>query len=116
MWVQAIQVRLNLKVARWFSLVEMVYWPTIQYVITAGIIFILFFILSPILYSVWFDNFRDMIFVGSPFGERMRTVGDILFGNFMILGYLIPAILIGWGFAEAARTGTQQEQQGYYYE
>lgn len=92
----------------------MVYWPTIQYIYTAGIIFVLFFILSPILYSVWYDNFRSMVNTSNSFGQRMQAAGDVLFKNFMILGYLIPGIIIGWGFAAAARTGTQEANT--YYE
>lgn len=65
------------------------------------------------MYSVWYDNLRDMVFTGNEFGQRMQTAGDVLFKNFMILGYLIPAIIIAWGFAEAARTGTQETQTFY---
>lgn len=92
----------------------MVYWPTIQYLEAAAITFILLLILGPIVYGFWFvSGVRDMVNTSTSFGKKLQFAGDMFFRMFQVLGYLIPGIIIGWGFAAAARTGTQEQQLPY---
>lgn len=91
----------------------MVFWPNIQYVIFAGLIFIMFFILTPFVYTFWFDQFKPMVPNTVYANHYLLPAGDLLFRYWQIFGYLIPGIVIGWGFASAARSGTQEQSQGY---
>lgn len=72
----------------------------------------MFFVLSPFIYSFWYDNLRPMV-PNTTYAVKLLFAGDMLFRYWQILGYLIPGIIIAWGFADAARTGTQEENQSY---
>jgi uncharacterized membrane protein len=90
----------------------MVYWPNINFVITSALILITFFVLSPFIYTFWNDSLRPLV-PNTAYANKLIIAGDLLFKYWMVLGYLIPGLVIGWGFAEAARTGTQEQGQGY---
>ena len=92
----------------------MVFWPNIEYVIAAGLAFVMIFILTPFVYTFWFDEMRPMVPNTAYSNRYLLPAGDLLFKYWEILGFLVPAIIIGWGFASAARTGTQEQSQGYY--
>lgn len=90
----------------------MVFWPTIQYILVSGLILITFFLLSPFVYSFWYDQLRPMV-PNTAYAQKLLFAGDLLFNYWMLFGYLVPGIIIAWGFAAAARTGTQEQNIGY---
>ena len=90
----------------------MVYWPNIQFVIVSALIMITFFALSPFIYAIWHDTLRPMV-PNTAYSQKLLIAGDNLFKFWMVLGFMIPGIIIGWGFAEAARTGTQEQGAQY---
>jgi uncharacterized membrane protein len=91
----------------------MVYWPNINFVITSALILITFFVLSPFIYAIWNDTLKPLV-PNTAYAVKLIFAGDLLFRYWMVLGYLIPGLVIGWGFAEAARIGTQEQGQTSY--
>lgn len=69
--------------------------------------------MTPIVYSFWFDDLRPMVNGSTQFGKTMLFVGDLLFNEFMILGYAVAGITMAWGVAVAVRKGIQEQPTGY---
>lgn len=93
-------------------MINLVYWPTIQYIIASALIMVTFFVLSPFVYSFWYDNARPLV-PNTAYSQKLLFAGDLLFNYWMVFGYFVPGIIIAWGFAAAARTGTQEQNVGY---
>ena len=79
------------------------FWFVLRLVLAAGSIFVILNITTPIVYSVWYDNLRE----GVTF-SNLQTTGDVFFGNFLIMSYVVPGIIIIWGFIIAQRKRVQQ--------
>lgn len=93
----------------------MVYIEVLNFVAAAGIVFITLYVTAPIVYDMWYNNMRDDIqtaITTNPqhtFLPLLLTGGDRLFGSFMIMGYVIPGVIIAWGFATAARKRVRED-------
>lgn len=79
------------------------FWFVLRLVLAAGTIFVILNVTTPIVYSVWYDNLR----AGVTF-SNLQTTGDIFFGNFLIMSYVVPGIIIIWGFITAQRKRIQE--------
>jgi len=82
----------------------MVFVFIIRFVVAAAITFIVINITSPIIYTMWYNELR-------PFNEgfpRLLAAGDTFFGNFLILSWVVPAMIIMWGIIVAQRKRVQQ--------
>lgn len=86
----------------------------LYFIIAAAIVFIIIFVTGPVLYTVWFDNLRNDI-PNTTYGNRLASIGDLYFSEYQILGFLVPGIIIAWGFAAAASRGAQTDVQEYEY-
>ena len=68
-----------------------------RFVAAAVITFLVIFAMSPVVYSIWFDNLRAMN------SGTLRDAGDTFFSNYLILSFLVPGLIILWGFVVAVR-------------
>jgi len=82
----------------------MVFVFIIRFVVAAAITFITINITSPIIYTIWFNDLRPM----NESYPRLLDAGDTFFGNFMILAWVVPAMIIMWGVIVAQRKRVQQ--------
>jgi hypothetical protein len=87
----------------------MVYPEILYFVVASGMIIITTILLTPVLYTFWNDDIRPQINQTNDFGKRMVFVGDLMFTEFQILGFLTAGIVMAWGIASAARKGTQYD-------
>lgn len=78
----------------------------LRLVLAAASVFVVLNITTPIVYSVWYDNLR----AGVTF-SNLQAVGDIYFGNFLIMSYVVPGIILIWGFIIAQRKRVQQTEE-----
>lgn len=62
------------------------------FVVFAGITFLAIQFMTPILYDFWFGNLRDQVTQAS-----LLTAGDLMFGSWKLLSYIVPGIIILWG-------------------
>jgi hypothetical protein len=92
----------------------MVYADILYFIFVAALTFISIFITAPIVYTFWFDNLKPML-PATAYGHTMGVAGDLFFSVYQILGYVVPAIIIAWGFANSARKGTSQTQEDTNY-
>ena len=90
----------------------MVYAQVLNFVLVAAVIFVSINILTPFLYDVWYNNLSTGVT-----NTTLKTAGNNLFTTWTILGYIIPGIIIAYGFATAARQGSRDqsidEMDGY---
>lgn len=77
----------------------------LAFVLAAIVIFVSIQLLSPFLYDIWFNNLRDQ--VPSAWGQ---TAGDRIFASWQIMSFIVPGILIMWGFMIANRKRVQEAQ------
>lgn len=77
-----------------------------RFVAAAAITFLIIFAMGPIVYSIWFDNLRDMN------SGTLQTSGDVLFANYQILSFLVPGLIILWGLVVAVRKRAQDQVYG----
>lgn len=76
----------------------------LAFVLAAIVIFVTIQLMSPFLYELWFDNFRNMV----PSGSWAETAGDRVFASWQIMSFIVPGILIMWGFMLANRKRVQE--------
>lgn len=94
----------------------MVYIEVLTFVAAAAIVFIVMYFMTPFLYTIWHGSgmLSDQVKNSSQLSQStLRTAGDNLYNAWKIMNYVVPGIIIAWGFATAARTGTQQTEGGY---
>ena len=77
-----------------------------RFVVAAVITFLIIFAMSPIVYSIWFNNLRDMN------SGTLQAAGDTLFANYEILAFMVPGLIIIWGFVVAVRKRAQDQVYG----
>lgn len=77
-----------------------------RFILAAVVTFAVIFVMSPVLYSIWFDYLRDFN-TGS-----LRDSGDTFFSNYLIMAFLIPGLIIVWGFVSAIRKRVEEESVG----
>ena len=73
-----------------------------RFIVAAVITFAVIFAASPIVYSIWYDNLRDMN------TGTLRDAGDTFFSNYMILSFVVPGLIIVWGFVVAVRKRVEE--------
>lgn len=76
-----------------------------RFVVAAVVTFAVIFTMSPIVYSIWYSNLRAMN------SGSLRAAGDTFFSNFMILSFLIPGLIILWGFVVAVRKRVAEQYE-----
>jgi len=58
---------------------------------------------------VWYDSLRDMN--STPIGSiDVQATGDLFFSNFQIMSFVVPGIIIMWGFISAVRKRIVEEE------
>ena len=73
-----------------------------RFVVAAVITFAVIFACSPIIYSILYDNLREMN------SGTLRDAGDTFFSNYMILAFVVPGLIIVWGFVVAVRKRVEE--------
>lgn len=73
-----------------------------RFVVAAVITFAVIFAMSPVVYSIWYDNLRDMN------SGTLQAAGDTFFSNYQILAFIVPGLIIVWGFVVAVRKRAQE--------
>jgi len=68
----------------------------VRFILAAGLVFLVINIFAPLIYDVWYINLRDGVT-----NIRLQNAGDTFFGNFLILSYVVPGLIIAWGFLVA---------------
>ena len=79
----------------------------IPFVVAAGIVFITINIMTPILYEFWFNNLQ------SQTTGALTLAGDRAFGMWQIMSYIVPGLIILWGFALAQRQRVSERQDEF---
>lgn len=79
------------------------------FVIFAGITFLAIQFMTPVLYHFWYDNMRDNVARNtSTLGVSLLNAGDLMFGSWKLLSYIIPGIIILWGILLANQKRPQE--------
>ena len=73
------------------------------FVTFAGITFLAIQFMTPMLYDFWYDNLRDQVTQ-----ESLRNSGDLMFGSWKLLSFIIPGIIILWGILLANQKRPQE--------
>ena len=81
----------------------------IRLVVAAASSFIIFNITAPIMYNVWYVQLRDDVTF-----SNLQATGDMFFGNWLILQYMAPGLIIIWGFVVAQRKRVSQTEDVFY--
>ena len=68
----------------------------VRFILAAGLVFFVINIFAPVIYNVWYGDLRDGVT-----NNRLQAAGDTFFGNFLILSYVVPGLIIAWGFLVA---------------
>lgn len=76
----------------------------LRYVLAAGITFAVIFVTAPIAYMIWYGSLRAMN------SGSLQNAGDLFFSNFQIMSFVVPGIIIMWGFLVATRKRVQEEE------
>lgn len=79
----------------------------IRYIVATATTFAVIFVMSPIIYNIWHLNLRNTI-PNTAYGLQLMTVGDTFFENFRILAFIVPGLIIVWGFVVAQRKRVQE--------
>lgn len=88
----------------------MVYSEVLNWVLAAAIVFIVINIMTPFMYTVWHSNLIPQLKNSTNSNvTTMTNAGNNLFQSWQILGYLVPGILICYGFAQAVYKGTRED-------
>lgn len=77
-----------------------------RFVAAAVITFLVIFAMSPIVYSIWYGNLRAMN------SGTLQAAGDTFFSNFLILSFVVPGLIILWGFVVAVRKRVEEQYTG----
>ena len=77
-----------------------------RFVAAAVITFLVIFAMSPIIYTIWYDNLREMN------SGTLRDAGDTFFSNWLILAFVVPGLIIMWGFVVAVRKRVEEQSVG----
>lgn len=77
-----------------------------RFVAAAVITFLTIFAMSPIVYSIWYGNLRSMN------AGTLQAAGDTFFSNFLILSFVVPGLIILWGFVVAVRKRVEEQSIG----
>lgn len=89
----------------------MVYANILQFILVAAVVFIIINVMTPFLYNVWYNNLTPQVKNSTELSAtKMVNAGNNLFITWQIMGYLVPGIIIAYGFATAARTGTREQE------
>lgn len=89
----------------------MVYAEVLNYIAVAAVIFITINLMTPFLYNVWYVNLTPELRNSTNSNvNTMTSAGNHLFNSWEILGYLVPGIIIAYGFAQAVYKGTRDDQ------
>lgn len=91
----------------------MVYNDILYFILATSLIIIGTILMTPIVYSFWYDDLRPMVNGSTQFGKTMLFVGDLLNSEFQILGYVTAALTMAWGVSIAARRGAQEQSTGF---
>lgn len=95
----------------------MVYIEVLTFVAAAAIVFITMYVMTPFLYTIWHGSgmLSDQVTNSTQVSQtQLRKAGDNLYNAWKIMNYVVPGIIIAWGFSTAARTGTQEQDVGSY--
>lgn len=82
----------------------MVYLTILNTVVAAGTCFIILNFMTPFLYELWYNNLDDEVTDSS-----LVTSGNNAFSSWQIMGYIIPGIIMAYGFSTAARERTRDD-------
>lgn len=78
----------------------------IPFVVAAGITFVAINVMTPFLYDLWFNN------LSTTFEDTsLKQAGDNIFGMWQIMSFVVPGLIIIWGFAVAHNKNVREEQQ-----
>ena len=110
--VQVPLIHQNLLLSRLFLDSCMVYGDILYFIVAFALIVLGTVLMTPIVYSFWYDTIRPMVNGTTSFGKTMLFVGDLLNQEFQILGYAVAIITLGWGVAISVRTGVQEQDVG----
>ena len=78
-----------------------------RFVVAAVVTFATIFAMGPVVYSIWYDNLRDFN------SGILRDAGDTFFANFQLMSFLIPGLIILWGFVVAVRKRVEETELDY---
>lgn len=76
-----------------------------RYILAAGITFAVIFVTAPIAYTIWYGSLRAMN------SGTLQNAGDLFFSNFQIMSFVVPGIIIMWGFLVATRKRVNEEEE-----
>lgn len=76
----------------------------LRYILAAAITFAVIFVTAPIAYTIWYGSLRSMN------SGSLQASGDLFFSNFQIMSFVVPGIIIMWGFLVATRKRVQEEE------
>lgn len=76
-----------------------------RFVVAAVITFAVIFAMTPVVYSIWYDNLRDMN------SGTLQAAGDTFFSNYQILAFIVPGLIIVWGFVVAVRKRVEESYE-----
>lgn len=76
----------------------------LRYILAAAITFAVIFVTAPIAYTVWYGSLRSMN------TGTLLSAGDLFFSNLQIMSFVVPGIIIMWGFLVATRKRVQEEE------
>lgn len=82
----------------------MVYPEILNFILAAGVVFVVIYVTTPIMYEIWFTQLRPEN--GNP---TLITAGDRFFQSWMVLGYVVPGLIIAYGFSVAARKRVRED-------
>lgn len=89
----------------------MVYAEVLQWILAAAIVFIVINVMTPFLYTTWHSELTPQLKNSTNSNvTTMTNAGNNLFNSWTIMGYLVPGILIAYGFAQAVYKGTRTDQ------
>jgi hypothetical protein len=80
----------------------MIFVFIIRFITAAAITMVAINIFSPMIYRMWFEELRPTVTQ-----ERLLAAGDVFFGNFLILSWVVLGIIIMWGLVVAQRKRVQ---------
>ena len=73
-----------------------------RFIVAAVVTFAVIFAISPVVYNIWYDNLRPMN------SGTLQAAGDTFFSNYMILAFVVPGLIIVWGFVVAVRKRVEE--------
>lgn len=67
-------------------------------ILMAGVTFVVINFMTPFLYDFWYNNLSDDVD-----DSTLRSAGNNAFSAFQIMSFVVPGIIILFGFAQAFR-------------